>query len=495
MNKGPRHYGRQCGTLGARAPTSDRSPACVSRAFSRFVALCSIICRILSLVHVGSGTYFFFINMDTAYDLLEKLEQRLFAAVAELPRRRPWIEAERREISRVAEQCLGVRRAWLPDIRVHSRVEVDYQEVKVQRMRCASWDRCYCAAHLYFPTERSGERIPLVILSCGHGKEGKQTPAYSRMAWHLARTGAAVLVPDNIGQGERIAMGHSDVLAPFQCGLSLQGLIVMETMAWLRWALSDDRFDPDRIAAIGNSGGGTLTLFLGALCGDRLAAVSSSGYPSTFEFIARKEKRHCHCNILPGIVGQVEMWQLYGCCAPTPLFLFQGRNDNLFPEDLFDVTCRKVAEVYYRCGVPNAFRHEVFPGHHSWDVTRRQALCDFLAAALDLPGRSPESDDFDPPPDNCYDRWPADALSTDALSCAVTGVKAAPVGKLYDIFQPGAEVAESVAFRRVSGRQLAAQYQAFIHGYPHRQRPIADRAVCTAGGQRCSQGETRWDTQ
>ena len=84
----------------------------------------------------------------------------------------------------------------------------------------------------------------------------------------------------------------------------MQGLIVSETLGWLQWLAARKDIDATRLAAVGNSGGGTLTVFLAVLAPE-LAALSSSGYPSTFEFIARKEKRHCDCNILPGIVGEL----------------------------------------------------------------------------------------------------------------------------------------------------------------------------------------------
>src|SRR3989339_525368 len=62
-----------------------------------------------------------------------------------------------------------------------------------------------------------------------------------------------------LGQGERVPMGHSDTVIPFACGMSVQGLIVMETLAWLEWAKNNPLVDKSRLAAIGNSGGGTLT--------------------------------------------------------------------------------------------------------------------------------------------------------------------------------------------------------------------------------------------
>ena len=133
-------------------------------------------------------------------------------------------------------------------------------------------------------------------------------------------------------------------------------------------------------------------MFLAGLCPE-LAVLSSSGYPSTFDFVARKEKKHCHCNILPGVVGQLEMWHLLGSFAPRPLFIFQGDGDSLFPPDLFYHTARKVRHVYRTLDAEKAFQDRVLPGEHSWDAPRHRAVGDFLAQALKLKHPPPREDE------------------------------------------------------------------------------------------------------
>ncbi len=400
--------------------------------------------------------------MDRVTEWLFRLENRLSEASARIPCRRPWVAAEREEILRVAKACLGIRDEWIPAVRAEVAGEDRQGRVAVQRLRAVSWDGCAGAAHLFLPLEESRSKLPLAILCCGHGKGGKQALGYQQMAWRLAHLGCAVLVPDNIGQGERVAMGHADAVVPFQCGLSVQGLIVMETIGWLNWVLADSRFDAGRIAAIGNSGGGTLTLFFGALCREQLAALSSSGYPSTFGFVAAKEKKHCHCNLLPGVVGSLDMWQLYGSFAPKPLFLFQGKLDCLFPEDLFHSAARKVGEVYRRLGAAPACRTSVFPGEHSWDDGRREALAGFLAGALGLDAARAPAGPLAEPFGNCYDVWPADAHTADSLAVQLSGVRTEPCRELYQVYAPYLADWPDPPLGRVGFRQLAAQWEAFL---------------------------------
>ena len=365
---------------------------------------------------------------------------------------------------RLAAGGLPVRRPWVPAIAAQAASVAEAGEVSVHHLRFTSWPDCRGAAHLYLPGRWAGARVPGVILCCGHGAGGKLCGDYRAMAGRVAALGAAVLVPDNIGQGERAPMGHSDCVGPFACGVSVQGLIVLETMGWLAWLGRHERVDPSRVAAIGNSGGGVLTLFLGAFCRDGLAGLSSSGYPSTFEFIARKRKKHCHCNVLPGIVGELEMWQLYGCFAPKPIFLFQGEDDELFPRDLFEATARRVEEAYRRCGAAGGFRAEVFGGGHSWDARRVDAVGEFLHRTLGFAGDPDRPPEAPPGAGECFEQWPAGALTTDGVAELLTGSPPAGFGSLREVFPPqaGLPADGEAAAPGASPEQICAQFEAFL---------------------------------
>ena len=402
----------------------------------------------------------------SAHDLFEHYERRFAEARLRMPDRNPAADADRDVITRAAKECLGIRDEWVPAIRAEKAREEAFNGGRIEMLRASSWPGVTATALLYLPADAADRPTPLVILCCGHGKGGKLADGYQRMARHITRRGAMVLCPDNLGQGERAAMGHSDCVKPFACGTSMQGLIVMETIAWLRWALKQPRVDPRRVAAIGNSGGGTLTVFLAALCPE-LAVLSSSGYPSTFDFVARKEKKHCHCNILPGVVGRLEMWHLLGSFAPRPLFIFQGDGDPLFPPDLFFHTARKVRQVYRARGVEKASEARVMSGGHSWDVPRNVALGQFLARHLSLkrsPGPESEKEPLLAENDRCLAAWPTGAFTTDTLAEQLTGRRVNDGVRLWDVFPPQVPRdarLEDIASRG-STRQILAQFEAFM---------------------------------
>jgi len=399
----------------------------------------------------------------STHDLFEQYERRFAEARLRMPDRNP---ADHKAIARVAKDCLGIRDEWVPKIQAEKVREATFDGGRIEMLRSTSWPGIVGSALLYVPDGAADRRLPLVILCCGHGKQGKLTDGYQRMARHVTRCGAMVLCPDNLGQGERTAMGHGDCVKPFACGTSVQGLIVMETLGWVAWALKQPRVDPRRLAAIGNSGGGTLTVFLAALCPE-LAVLSSSGYPSTFDFVARKEKKHCHCNILPGVVGQLEMWHLLGSFAPRPLLIFQGDGDPLFPTDLFYHTARKVQQVYRAQKAEKNFEYRIVTGGHSWDAPRNVLAGQFLSRRLGLKGTPKRANENEPllsDKDRCFDSWPANALTTDSLAEQLTGRRIDDNVRLWDVFPPrvpNGVVLEDLA-KRGSTRQILAQFEAFL---------------------------------
>jgi dienelactone hydrolase len=392
-------------------------------------------------------------------------ERRFSSSLANLPNRRPWLEKERVSILRDVRTCLGIRNEWLPKISANFVRSKDHASLRIEHLSYTSWPNVYGSALLYIP-ETKKKKLPFVLLCCGHDDRGKYNPGYQTMARHIARQGIIVLCSDNIGQGERKRMGHSDCWVPFACGTSLQGFIVLESMAWLDWAASQTIIDSKRMATVGNSGGGTLSMFIGSLCPD-LAAVSSSGYPSSFEFIARKEKKHCACNIIPGVIGLLEMWHLFGCVAPRPLCIFQGESDPLFPPDIFYSTARKIHNVYSQLKADSKFHAEVTPGAHSWDRTREKLLGKFLVHALHLK-KGVDTDKYIKESllneaDRIFTKWPKNAINAAELARGLTGNKASTHLKLWDIFPPCKNIEDVDQITpRADTRQILAQFEAFF---------------------------------
>lgn len=222
--------------------------------------------------------------------------------------------------------------------------------------------------------------------------------------------------------------------------------------------------DSSRIGATGNSGGGTLTLFLCALFPD-LSAACPTGYPSTFDFIARKEKRHCDCNIIPDCLGSYEMRDVLGCFAPKPLLISQGAHDNLFPEDIFYSTARKIKDIYIQTGAKNNFDAVSLPGTHSWDLGRQYLIARFFKKVFEL--ASPDdilNSDLLSEDDLVFQRWSEEALTTEQLACVLTENKYPVDCKFEDVFKPrfDPENTHINHFCSVDARRVFAQFEAFM---------------------------------
>jgi dienelactone hydrolase len=290
------------------------------------------------------------------------------------------------------------------------------------------------------------------------------------MAIHLARAGANVLAVDNVGQGEREPMGHRTPWGVFACGLTVQGLITMEAVAWLRWLREQPWADPARTAAIGNSGGGALTMTLAALDPDLTCAVSS-GHPSSQVYTCRKERALCACAVWPGVAGRLEMWELLSCFAPRPLMIFQGQDDHLFPADHFRRVARQVACAYACRGAAERFRAELVAGRHPWDDARIMLAGGFLSEHLDL-APAPAAPAPDDPAllasgDTCLPAWPAGAATTEDIARRLAARPDAAAENLWDVFPPNLPVERVVQVtERHDTRHVLAQLAAFVDGWP-----------------------------
>lgn len=376
-------------------------------------------------------------------EVFDEYERRFAKVRADKEMSRPWEPEQRQAILEATKRMLRYDEALVPT--VHGMEEVSrtaYDGYTAIQLRYQTWERMYGAATLYLPHKEG--RLPLVFVCCGHGDQGRLSLSYMGMGHRLASLGMAALVMDNIGQGDRNPHpqkgkhpDHWMAVAPFQCGLTLQGLIVMETIAIIRYMQKDGRFDPARFGACGNSGGGTLTMFLAALASE-LSCIASCGYPSEATYLLQKERRHCACNLLIGQAREAEMWEMYSLFAPKPLLLSNGNLDNLIPLDLSHRNGRKVRNTYVQLGAEENFTHKLTKTTHPWDVEDVNLVSAFLSRQL--LGKEPENEiteiftvaELEP----LRVSIPAESLSTAQLSEKLTGRKAEEGKELADVFKP-----------------------------------------------------------
>ena len=399
-----------------------------------------------------TATKFSFIQKDmvismkkkwlTVTEIFDEYERRFCAARVDKELLRPWENHDRNKVIESVKRMIRFDESLIPKIQQMEEIsQTEYEGFRAIQYRFESWKNMYGSATLYLPNQK--EKMPLVFVCCGHGKQGRLTKSYMAMGHRLASLGMAALVIDNIGQGDRCRVGygrhdpdHWTAVAPFHCGLTLQGLIVMETVALIRYMKQDLRFDCTRFAACGNSGGGTLTMFLAALAPE-LSVIASSGYPAEIFYIMQKEREHCACNLFVGQAYEAEMWEIYSTFAPKPLLLSGGVHDNLIPQDLAHRNARKVKNTYVQLDATDSFAFELTHTNHPWEIDDVNLISRFLAKRL-LEVDVKDADEMFVTDDISafHVPLPENSLNTAELSEMLTGIKSGDDIKLCDVFVP-----------------------------------------------------------
>jgi len=158
---------------------------------------------------------------------------------------------------------------------------------RVEKVLYQSRPELYVSANLYVPTH-GVPPYPAVLFQMGHSRNGKAYDVYQRCCQGLARLGYVVLAFDPMGQGERVyypdASGVNSRLSSPDNEHTVPGkqmllygdtstrLQVWDAIRSLDYLAGLPMVDAKRIGTTGQSGGGTLSMFLMAV-DDRLAAA------------------------------------------------------------------------------------------------------------------------------------------------------------------------------------------------------------------------------
>ena len=120
--------------------------------------------------------------------------------------------------------------------------------------------------------------------------------------------------------------------------------------------------DMRRLGVMGNSGGGTITLFSAALL-PRVRVAMPSCYFCTFTHSVMSIY-HCMDNYVPGLLNYAEMPDVLGLFAPRPVVIVAGREDPIFPIGGVRSAFRRLKEIYRAAGAENQCRLVVGPDGH-----------------------------------------------------------------------------------------------------------------------------------
>ena len=141
---------------------------------------------------------------------------------------------------------------------------------------------------------------------------------------------------------------HDATLHALMLGRTLIGERVYDVDRGIDYLGQRGDADMHSIGVMGNSGGGTISMFAAALL-PRIAFAMPSCYFCTFR-ASIMSIHHCMDNYIPGLLTYAEMPDIMGLFAPKPIVLVAGREDDIFPVRATRQAFRDLRRIYMACG-------------------------------------------------------------------------------------------------------------------------------------------------
>ena len=242
--------------------------------------------------------------------------------------------------------------------------------------------------YLLLPKGREG-RLPAIVCIPGHGRgvddivgieaDGTQRAEKSGYAKDFAiqavEKGYAAFAIEPLGFGHRRdAPARAAGPDQYSCrpaagaamlfGETMIGWRVWDVMRAIDYLETRSEVDANRIATMGISGGGTCSLFSGAV-EDRVRVAVVSCYFNTFRD-SIVSLSHCLDNYVPGLLRYMEMYDVAGLVAPRGLFVESGTDDRIFPIAAAREAYDRVLAMYRVFGAEEKLGREIFEGGHEF---------------------------------------------------------------------------------------------------------------------------------
>lgn len=189
----------------------------------------------------------------------------------------------------------------------------------------------------------------------------------------LVRRGHVVAVPCLTPFGRRLGdpaeYGQQDPCAVTFIRMQLLGrLLIAENLRDCLWALEllarHDRVDAGRLACVGLSYGGRMTMLTAAL-EPRIRVAVISG---ALNMMQERVRAHytCGAQVVPGLLQHGDVAEIGSLIAPRHGLWEVGSRDGLTPPEWARAALDRLARVYRAAGAEDRLRVDRFDGGHRW---------------------------------------------------------------------------------------------------------------------------------
>jgi len=222
---------------------------------------------------------------------------------------------------------------------------IDRGAYRIEKVIFESRPEVFVTANLYIPSQHQPP-YPGIIHPLGHAENGKAMYTYQYVSQTLARKGYMVLPFDPFGQGERLqylnartgkslygATGeHDEAGRPMLLvGSQFAQYRVWDGIRAVDYLLSRPEVDPERIGCTGQSGGGTMTMYLAALEPRIKVAVESDGNSENVagpSYAPPGALDDAEQDLVGSLPEGIDRGDLLLAFAPKPLLILYSRTDS-----------------------------------------------------------------------------------------------------------------------------------------------------------------------
>ncbi|WP_192820345.1 S9 family peptidase [Rufibacter sp. LB8] len=314
-------------------------------------------------------------ELHTTYDLRQEKLSKALASPASM-------KAYQAQVKKEFLRVLGPISKKEP-INAKITKQIQQNGFRVENLVYESRPNHHVTGNLYVPQGKGP--FPAVLLMNGHEMTAKATESYQKTARLFALNGFVVLSLDPFSQGERVQLtdktgktltrGSTTEHTLLNAGANLVGTSVAAYMLWdnvraLDYLETRPEVDKTKMGAIGNSGGGTQTIYLSAF-DDRVKVAAPCSYFTQRARYIEMAGSQDGCQYMPG-EGSLEMADFIIASAPKPTLILAAENDFVDHRGTllgFD----ELKKVYSTLGQPEKVKLFVWPDGHGISQPKREA--------------------------------------------------------------------------------------------------------------------------